>query len=54
MIQESDTDEEIQQFCQVNYGVTFPILTKIDVNDDNMNLVYKYLKKNKSGFLGLS
>lgn len=52
--QEPGTNEEIQQFCQVKYGVTFPVLAKIDVNGDNMDPVYNYLKKHKSGILGLS
>ena len=52
--QEPGTDEEIQQFCQVNYGVTFPVLAKVDVNGDTTDPVYKYLKKHKSGLLGMS
>ena len=52
--QEPGTNEEIQQFCQLNYGVTFPVLSKIEVNGDNADPVYKYLKKNKSGVLGIS
>lgn len=52
--QEPGTDEEIGQFCQLNYGVTFPVLQKIDVNGDNASPVYKYLKEQKSGLLGLT
>lgn len=52
--QEPGTDEEIQQFCKLNYGVTFPVLSKIEVNGDNADPVYQYLKKNKSGVLGIS
>jgi len=52
--QEPGTNEEIQQFCQVNYGVTFPVLAKIDVNGDDTDPVFGYLKKQKSGILGLS
>lgn len=52
--QEPGTNEEIQQFCQKNYGVTFPVLSKIYVNGDNTDSVYKHLKKNKPGILGLS
>jgi peroxiredoxin len=40
--------------CQGKYGVTFPVWAKIDVNGDNMDPVYNYLKKHKSGILGLS
>lgn len=52
--QEPGTDEEIGQFCQLNYGVTFPVLQKIDVNGDNASPVYKYLKEQKAGLLGLT
>jgi peroxiredoxin len=47
-------NEEIQEFCQLNYGVTFPVLSKIEVNGDNTDPVYRYLKKNKSGLLMIS
>lgn len=50
--QESGTQEEIQSFCQLNYGVTFPVLKKIDVNGANADPVYNYLKNEKSGLLG--
>jgi len=52
--QEPGTNDEIQQFCQLNYGVSFPVLGKVDVNGDNADPVYKYLKNSKSGFLGLT
>jgi len=52
--QEPGSNEEIQQFCQLNFGVTFPVLSKIEVNGDNADPVYKYLKKNKTGLLGIS
>ncbi|CAN6629910.1 glutathione peroxidase-like peroxiredoxin Hyr1p [Trichomonascus vanleenenianus] len=50
--QEPGTQEEIATFCQKNYGVTFPVLKKIDVNGDNADPVYKYLKDKKAGLLG--
>ncbi|CDR40064.1 CYFA0S04e02850g1_1 [Cyberlindnera fabianii] len=50
--QEPGTDEEIQSFCKHNYGVTFPILKKIDVNGANADPVYQYLKEAKPGMLG--
>jgi len=50
--QEPGTNEEIQNFCKVNYGVTFPLFSKIDVNGDNTHPLYKYLKKEATGFLG--
>ncbi|ODV92299.1 hypothetical protein CANCADRAFT_30496 [Tortispora caseinolytica NRRL Y-17796] len=50
--QEPGTDEEIASFCSLNYGVDFPIMKKIDVNGDNTDPVYKFLKSKKSGLLG--
>ena len=50
--QEPGTNKEIQNFCTVNFGVTFPLFSKIDVNGDNAIPLYKYLKKEKTGFLG--
>ncbi|KAL9714257.1 Glutathione peroxidase 2 [Leucoagaricus gongylophorus] len=52
--QEPGSDEEIQSFCSLNYGVTFPLMKKSDVNGDNTNEVYKWLKNEKSGILGLT
>jgi len=50
--QEPGTPEEIESFCELNYGVTFPLFAKIDVNGDNAAPLYKYLKKEKPGLLG--
>jgi glutathione peroxidase len=50
--QEPGTEAEIEQFCEVNYGVTFPMFAKIDVNGDNAAPLYKYLKKEKPGLMG--
>ncbi|KAJ7170829.1 glutathione peroxidase-like protein [Mycena crocata] len=52
--QEPGTDEEIATFCEVNHGVTFPLVKKSDVNGDNTNEVFKWLKAEKSGILGLA
>ncbi|CAE6465767.1 unnamed protein product [Rhizoctonia solani] len=52
--QEPGTDEQIAEFCQINHGVSFPLMKKSDVNGDDTNEVYKYLKSQKSGVLGLS
>jgi len=41
--QEPGTAAEIQQFCTANYGVTFPMFAKIDVNGDDAAPLYKYL-----------
>lgn len=50
--QEPGTNEEIKQFCSVNYGVSFPLFEKLDVNGDNTHPLYKYLKNAKPGLLG--
>ncbi|QLG71128.1 hypothetical protein HG535_0B01660 [Zygotorulaspora mrakii] len=52
--QEPGSDQEIASFCKLNYGVTFPVLKKIDVNGKSEEPVYEFLKKEKSGLLGLS
>jgi len=51
--QDPGSNDEIQSFCQVNYGVSFPVLGKIDVNGDSADPVYQWLKKEKPGLLGL-
>ncbi|KAH7318372.1 glutathione peroxidase [Stachybotrys elegans] len=51
--QEPGTDDEIQNFCQLNYGVSFPIMQKTDVNGDNANPLYKWLKDEKPGIMGI-
>jgi glutathione peroxidase len=50
--QEPGTEKEIESFCELNYGVTFPLFAKIDVNGDEAAPLYKYLKKAKPGLLG--
>lgn len=50
--QEPGGADDIQEFCQVNYGVSFPIMEKVDVNGDNTHPVFKYLKGKLGGFLG--
>ncbi|KAI0734346.1 glutathione peroxidase [Irpex lacteus] len=52
--QEPGTDDEIATFCERNHGVNFPLMKKSDVNGDHTNEVYKYLKDQKSGLLGLT
>ena len=52
--QEPGVGKEIQEFCQINYGVTFPIFDKVDVNGSNTHPIFKYLKSNLGGFLGSS
>ena len=50
--QEPGANTEIQNFCQVNYGVTFPMFDKIDVNGKNTHPLYQHLKKAAPGTLG--
>ena len=50
--QEFDNIDETTQFCQLNYGVTFPIFAKIDVNGVYADPLFKYLKDQKKGLLG--
>ena len=52
--QEPGTDEEIGATCQLNHGVTFPLMKKSDVNGEHENEVYKWLKAKKSGLMGMS
>jgi glutathione peroxidase len=48
--QEPGTNEEIATFCQVNYGVTFPMMSKISVKGDDMHPLYEWLtQKSKNG-----
>ena len=42
--QDPGSNKEIQEFCQLNYGVTFKMFEKIDVNGENTHPLYKYLK----------
>ena len=53
MNQDPGTNEEIQNFCQVNYGVMFPMFAKLDVNGADAHPLYEYLKKAAPGVLGL-
>lgn len=50
--QEQGSNDEIQSFCQLNYGLTFPVYAKIDVNGENEHPLYTYLKNEKKGTLG--
>ena len=49
--QEPGTSEEIQDFCNLNYDVTFPMSTKVDVNGKNAHPLFKYLKNELKGTL---
>ncbi|MNW50165.1 hypothetical protein D3C74_276100 [compost metagenome] len=50
--QEYDNIEETTQFCQLNYGVTFPMFAKVDVNGKNEEPLFAFLKEQKGGVLG--
>jgi glutathione peroxidase len=50
--QEPGSEAEIESFCELNYGVTFPMFAKIDVNGDDAAPLYKFLKKAKPGVMG--
>jgi glutathione peroxidase len=50
--QEPGNDQDIQEFCSMNYGVTFPVFAKVDVNGENTAPIYKWLKASAPGFLG--
>lgn len=51
--QEPGMAAEIESFCQVNYGVSFPIFAKVDVNGKNAHPLFSYLKKELPGSLGI-
>jgi glutathione peroxidase len=50
--QEPGSEKEIEQFCELNYGVTFPMFAKVDVNGANASPLYRHLKSAKKGLLG--
>jgi glutathione peroxidase len=52
--QDPGTNEEIGAFCTKNYGVSFPMMEKIDVNGGNAAPLYQWLTKEKPGLLGLT
>jgi glutathione peroxidase len=51
--QEPAADSEIQTFCSTNYGVSFPVFSKIEVNGASAAPLYKWLKASKPGILGI-
>ena len=50
--QEPGTESEIQQFCSLNYDVTFPLFAKVDVNGPGAHPLFTHLKAAKRGVLG--
>ena len=53
MNQDPGDNDTIQQFCQVNYGVSFPILGKTEVNGEKAEPVWEWLKKEMPGMMGM-
>lgn len=52
--QEPGTEKEISEGCLINYGVSFPMFSKVDVNGNNAHPIFQYLKNELSGFPGNS
>ncbi|PLR77224.1 glutathione peroxidase [Bacillus sp. V3-13] len=52
MGQEPGSEEDIQSFCELNYGVNFPMFAKIDVNGPNAHPLFQYLTEKAPGALG--
>ncbi len=50
--QEPGDDAEIAGFCQRNFGVTFPLFSKVEVNGDDAHPLYQWLRDQKGGLLG--
>ena len=50
--QDPGSDDQIGEFCQANYGVTFPMFSKVEVNGDDAHPLYQWLKSEKSGLAG--
>jgi glutathione peroxidase len=50
--QDSGSNDEISEFCQLNYGVSFPMMAKIDVNGGQAHPLYQWLAKEAPGLLG--
>ncbi|MFJ5761141.1 glutathione peroxidase [Neobacillus sp. NPDC093182] len=49
---EKGTNKDIENFCQINYGVTFQLFDKVEVNGPNTAPIFDYLKKEAKGLLG--
>jgi len=52
--QEPGNEEEIKNFCSLSYDVSFPLFAKVEVNGSDAHPLYQWLKKEKSGLLGIS
>ena len=52
MNQELGSESEITRFCRENFGVTFPMFSRLKVNGHKAHQLFRYLKREKRGFLG--
>jgi glutathione peroxidase len=50
--QDPGNNDEISSFCEVNYGVSFPMMAKVDVNGDSADALFRWLKKSAPGVMG--
>ena len=50
--QEKGDGEEIKNFCEKNYSITFPIFEKVEVNGNDAHPIFKFIKEQKKGFMG--
>jgi glutathione peroxidase len=50
--QEPGEDDEIADFCELNFGVTFPLYSKVDVNGSGAHPLFKWMRSEKKGSLG--
>ncbi len=50
--QEPGDEDRIAAFCQKNYGVTFPMFAKVDVNGDDAHPLFRWLREQRSGMFG--
>jgi len=50
--QEPGSDDEIKQFCETSYDITFPVFAKVDVNGDDADPLFSWLKSSRPGLLG--
>lgn len=53
MNQEPGSESDIQSFCEMNFGVTFPLFSKVDVNGKNAHPLFQYLTEEAPGVLGM-
>lgn len=52
--QEPGNADEIEQFCKINFGVTFPLMEKVDVNGPKASPLFDWMKQEKKGIMGTS